>query len=186
MVETAAGGDLGPLLHALDHRRSARRVAAFLADSGSERLPLVLSMLRGGRSADRERATEALCEAIRGGVRADAYIDQLAALDSDVRLMAVEIVGRLRTPTAVQALLEVLEHDPLEEMRSRAASALAEESDDTVKAALRRAQQHDPDRIVRSAAGRAHEPTRGASEPPTDLPTTEEEQADLDGARTTG
>jgi HEAT repeat protein len=180
VVEAAASGDLDPLLNGLDHRRSARRIAAFFAESDGDRLPLVLAVLRNARAADRERAASSFSEALRNGISADRYIDALRALDADVRLMGVEIIGRVGTPTAVQALLEVLAHDPLSEVRSRAASALAETPREAARAGLQRAVREDPDRIVRSAAGRALEQMREASEVRHSVPTSADETAHSD------
>jgi HEAT repeat protein len=183
IVEAAFAGDLDPLLDALADRRSARRIAACLGDTARDKMAPVLSLLRAARVVERERATEALSQALRDGEAADAYIDQLGALDSDVRLVAMEIVGRLETTAAVQALVQVLEHDPLSEMRSRAASALAEAPDEAAKAALQRAQQQDPDRIVRSAAGRALQQIREAATPPSVVAAGEDSTTDLDSAQ---
>jgi HEAT repeat protein len=186
VADAAASGDLDPLLQALDDRRSARRIAACLADSDRAKLAPILALLRRARATDRGRAATALSQALRAGVPADGYIEELRSLDSDVRLMALDIIGRLGTPDAVRALLEVLERDPLSEVRSRAASGLAESPSDTVRAALRHAQQQDPDRIVRSAAGRALEQIREATAPPTVLSGSEDSTTDLDGAQATG
>jgi HEAT repeat protein len=85
---------------------------------------------------------------------ADGYLAELKALDSGVRLMAVELAGLLATPEAVSALLDVLERDPLAEVRSRAASMLAGMPGEAVHAALVRTQEEDPNEVVRLVAAR--------------------------------
>jgi HEAT repeat protein len=183
LVETAASGDLDPLLHAFADRESARCVAEVLAEPGRDRLAPVLSSLRRAHAADRDRAADALSLALREGVPTGHYLSHLKAVDSDVRLMAIEIVSRLATPDAIQALVGVLERDPVSEVRSRAASALAETPDEAVTAALQRAHGRDPDRVVRRSAGRALDMTRGTSEGPTILSAPAGSAADLDSAQ---
>lgn len=106
----------------------------------------------------------ALSQVLRQQVTADGYLAELKAIDSDVRLMAVEIAGLIATPEAIVALLEVLERDPLPEVRSRAASALGEASGESVQAALQRAQAEDPNEVVRLVAARVLSRSRGLPE----------------------
>jgi HEAT repeat protein len=123
-----------------------------------------------------------LSQALRGIGDADGYLAELKALDSGVRLMAVELAGLLATPAAVAALLDVLERDPLAEVRSRAASMLAGMPGDAVHTALLRTQEEDPNEVVRLVAARALGRTRATAESETPL-IPAEETSDLDSVQ---
>jgi HEAT repeat protein len=154
LVEDAVGGELEPLLRALDNAQSARSLALYLAGLGRGKLNSLLSALRRAEGPAQMRAVAALSQALRQAGAADGYLAELKAIDSEVRLMAVEMAGLLATPEAIGALLEVLERDPLPEVRSRAASMLAETPGGSVEAALLRAQAEDPNEVVRLVAAR--------------------------------
>jgi HEAT repeat protein len=155
LIELAAGGDLEPLLRALETPQSAQSLASFLAGPGRQRLQPLLAALRQAEQRDQVRAVAALSQALRLEGAADSYLAELRAIDPGVRLMAVEIAGLLATPQAVHALVQVLEHDPVAEVRSRAASVLADAPGEPVQAALLRAHNEDADERVRHIAGHA-------------------------------
>ncbi len=165
VVEMAAAGDLDPLLRALANQQSDRVVAESLAGPVRAKLPALLAALRKAPEQDQTRVVSALARAVKQGVSADAFLAELKALDSEVRLMAVEIAGRLGTPAGVSALIDVLQRDPLAEVRSRAASLLADAPGSEPQEALRRAQREDPNSVVRRVAGRALDRGREAEEP---------------------
>jgi HEAT repeat protein len=154
IVEIAIGGDTGTFLRALDSADSAQAIASFLVGAGKEKLNPLLSALRQSDERDQARVLPSLSQALRGVGSADGYLAELKALDSGVRLMAVELAGLLATPDAVSALLDVLERDPLAEVRSRAASMLAGMPGEAVHAALVRTQEEDPNEVVRLVAAR--------------------------------
>jgi len=164
LVEMAIGGEMDPLLQALDNVQSAQSVAAHLAGAGRGKINPLLSSLRQLDARDQQRAVSALSRALRQSGQADGYLVELKAVDPDVRLMAIEIAGLLVTAEAIAALLEVLERDPLPEVRSRAASLLAGIPGEVVRTALLHAQQEDPNEIVRLVAARALSRSESLSE----------------------
>jgi len=182
LVDMAAEGDLKPFLWALNNAESAQSLASYLAGPGAEKpgsagvppapppLDALLSSLRQASEWDRVRAIAALSDALRQTGAADGCLAQLRAINPAVRLTAVEIAGMLGTPEAVAALAEVLERDPLPEVRSRAATALAASQADAARAALHRAQAQDPNEVVRVVAARALERRRDVSDDPLPLP----------------
>jgi len=182
VVEMAIGGDTGTFVRALDNADSARAIASFLAGAGKEKLNPLLSALRQSDERDQARVLPSLSQALRGMGGADGYLTEMKALDSGVRLMAIELAGLLATPEAVTALLDVLERDPLAEVRSRAASMLAGMPGDAVHAALVRTQEEDPNEVVRLVAARALGRTRTAPESAS-LLTPAEETPSLDSVR---
>jgi HEAT repeat protein len=178
LVDIAADGDLEPLLWALDNPKSADSLAAFLSGPGRGKLGALLTCLREAQERDRTRVVRALAQAARRGNDTEAYLGELKAISPGVRLVGVEMAGMLGTAAAVEALIEVLEHDPVAEVRSRSASALGEASFDSpalggqaqvmlreeVRAALLRAQGDDPNEIVRLVAERALDRGRAFAE----------------------
>jgi HEAT repeat protein len=155
LVDMAAGGDLEALLRALESPHSARLVVTYIGGPGRGKLGPLLSGLRQADERDRSWALAALSQEIRQTGLADSCLAELKALNPEVRVVAVEIAGLLATPKAVAALAEVLERDPLPEVRSCAASALGEIPGEPVQAALLRAQAEDRDEVVRHVAARA-------------------------------
>ncbi len=182
VVEMAIGGDAGIFLRALENADSAQAIASFLVEAGKEKLNPLLSALRQSDERDQARALPSLSQALRGIGGADGYLTELKALDSGVRLMAVELAGLLATPEAITALLEVLERDPLAEVRSRAASMLAGMPGDAVHTALVRTQEEDPNEVVRLVAARALGRARTAPESAS-LLTPAEETPSLDSVQ---
>jgi len=172
LVAAATGGDLSPLLRALENRESAQSVAAFLAGPGRARMTQLLSSLRQADERDQQRALGALARALRQGGGVDGYLVELRAVDSEVRLMAVEMAGLLATPDAISGLVEVLRRDPLPEVRSRAASVLGEASGAAVEAALLRSQEEDPNQVVKLVASHALNRVRGLPQEGPGLPPT--------------
>jgi HEAT repeat protein len=188
VVDMAAAGDLDLLLRSAGNQQSDQAIVTHLAGAGHGRLPAVLAALRKAPEQDQARMASAFAAALRRWGDADetpstgpagrpalpgatdAFLAQLKALDSDVRLMAVEIAGRLGSAESVEALIDVLHRDPVADVRSRAASALAETPVQAAEEALRRALREDPNNIVRRVAGRALdrgplESARGEQEP---------------------
>ena len=165
IVDMAITGDLDPLLRALAQDQSDRAIAEHLAGAGREALSAVLAALHRLPDQEQTRAAISIGQALRGGVSAQPFVDELKALDSDVRLMAVEIAGQLDTPEAVAALIAVLQRDPVADVRSRAASLLGDASGDDARKALERARRDDPNNVVRRVAGRALDRGREAEEP---------------------
>lgn len=164
LVEMAAEGDMEPLLWALGNARSADSLGAYLSGPGREKLGGLLAALREAQERDRTRALSALAQSARRANDVDAYLGELKAISPGVRLVAVEMAGMLGTPGAVEALTEVLAHDPVAEVRSRAASALGEARGERVQAALQRAQRDDANEIVRLVAERALDRARASAE----------------------
>jgi HEAT repeat protein len=159
VIEMAAAGDLELLLRSAGNQQADTAIVRCLAEDSREKLAAVLGALRRAPEQDQARVASAMAGALRqgapGGHPADAFLTELKALDSEVRLMAVEIAGRLGSEEAVGALIEVLERDPVADVRSRAASALAETPVRAAEDALRRALQQDPNTVVRRVAARA-------------------------------
>jgi len=164
VADMAAAGDLDPLLRALGDPASDRQVVTYLSDSGQSRVPTFLAALHKAPEQEQSRAAAAIAGALNRGVAAGPFLSALKSIESDARLMAVEIVGKLVAPEAVEALLDVLQRDPLAEVRSRAAALLADAPGDKVKEALQRAQRDDPNNVVRRVAGRALERGTGEEE----------------------
>ena len=169
LVDMAAEGDLKPFLWALNNAESGQSLASYLAGPGAEKLEALLSSLRQASEWDRVRAIAALSEAFRQTTAADSCLAQLKAINPAVRLTAVEIAGMLGTPEAVAALAEVLERDPVPEVRSRAATALAASRADAARTALHRAHAQDPNEVVRVVAARALERRQDVSQEPAEL-----------------
>ena len=165
VVEMAVTGDLDPLLRALGHDESNRAAAEHLAGEGRAKLPAMLGALHRLPDQEQTRAAIAIAQALQRGVSAQPFLAELKALDSDVRLMAVEIAGQLNTPEAVAAVIEVLQRDPVADVRSRAASLLGAAPGEDARKALERARQDDPNNVVRRVAGRALDRGREAEEP---------------------
>jgi HEAT repeat protein len=165
----AAEGDLKPFLWALNNAESGQSLASYLAGPGAEKLEALLSSLRQASEWDRVRAIAALSEAFRQTTAADSCLAQLKAINPAVRLTAVEIAGMLGTPEAVAALAQVLERDPVPEVRSRAATALAASRADAARTALHRAHAQDPNEVVRVVAARALERRQDVSQEPAEL-----------------
>jgi len=162
LLDAAGEGNLEPLVWALEHAQSAQSLAAFLLGAGRGRLGALLSSLREASERDQARAMSAFSQALRQAGAANGYLAELRAVDSEVRLVAVEIAGMLATPEAVEALVEVLARDPLPEVRAQAAAALGLAPGDPAQAALLRAQAEDPDETVRHLAARALEVSQPA------------------------
>ncbi len=179
LVDMAAEGDLKPFLWALNNTESAQSLASYLSGPGSGKLPSLLSSLRQASEWDRVRAVAALSDALKHTGAAAGYLSQLKAINPAARLTAVEIAGMLGTPEAAGALMEVLERDPLPEVRSSAASALGAFQSDEVRSALHRAHAQDPNEVVRVVAGRALERPARDGEPGTPLPEAAEEQGEV-------
>jgi HEAT repeat protein/O6-methylguanine-DNA--protein-cysteine methyltransferase len=182
LLEMAVGGDMGSLLRSLDDPEAAQSVVTYLANAGRGKLNPLLSALRQTDERDQARILPALSEALRKTGSAEDYLAELKALDPGVRLMAVEVAGLLGTPDAVTALVEALARDPLPEVRSRAASMLAGAPGDAVRAALLRAQEEDPNEVVRLVAARALGRARPAPEGVT-LSSPAEETPSLDSVQ---
>jgi HEAT repeat protein len=166
LVEMAAAGDADPLLRTIGDEQADRAIAQALAGLGGDRLPDVLTVLRGLADQDQTRAAEALAGALRAGASRHAFLRQLKALDADVRLMAVEIIGRIGEDEVVEPLTDVLTRDPVADVRSRAAALLADAVGEQARAALKRAQRDDPNSVVRRVAGRALDRGQGRAEEP--------------------
>jgi HEAT repeat protein len=167
IVEMAAAGDLDLLLRSAGGQQSDEAIARHLSEAGGDKLSAVLGALRKAPEQDQARFASSLASALRQGLPADPFLAQLKALDSEARLMAVEIAGRLGTAEAVEALIAVLQRDPLADVRSRAAAALAETPVEAAEEALRQALREDPNTVVRRVASRALDRGReGADEPP--------------------
>ena len=182
VVDMAASGDLEMLLRSAGSQQSDEAIASHLAGPGRDRLPALLAALRKAPEQDQARLASSLAGALRQGVAPDAFIAQLKALDAEVRLMAVEIAGRVGTPEMVDAIVEVLHRDPVADVRSRAASALAETPVQAAEEALRRALREDPNNIVRRVAGRALDRGRDAAqESPLLAPTEDLSEPDVAG-----
>ncbi len=155
LVDMAVTGDVDPLLRSLGTEQSHRVVAEHLAGEGRSKLVALLGALHALPEQEQTRAATGLASGPRQGVPADAFLEALKALESDVRLMAVEIAGQIGTPEAVAALIEVLQRDPVADVRSRTASVLADAPGNEPREALRRAQRDDPNNVVRRVAGHA-------------------------------
>jgi HEAT repeat protein/beta-lactamase regulating signal transducer with metallopeptidase domain len=84
-----------------------------------------------------------------------ALITALTDDDSNVRLSAVETLGKLRDPRAVQALIQALRQDPDPKVRAMAAWALGEIEDPSAVPALSTALREDDDQEVRVQAAQA-------------------------------
>ncbi len=164
LIEMGLTGDLGPLLRALASERSARTVVHCLVGEARGKLPQLLRVLHTAPDQEQTRAAVALAGAIQNGADPAAFVAELKALDSSVRLMAVEVVGRVGTPATTETLIEVLQSDPLADVRSRSASLLADSDTSAARTALQRAHRDDPNNVVRRVAGRALD-RRAASEP---------------------
>ncbi len=163
VLEMATAGDLELLLRSVGNPQSDEVLVEHLSVSGSEQLPAILAALRKAPEQDQARVMSSFAAVLRQGRPADTFLAQLKGLDSEVRLTAIEIVGRLSTPESVEALIEVLNRDPVADVRARAASALAENPVQAAEDALRRALRDDPNNIVRRVAGRALD--RGQEQP---------------------
>jgi HEAT repeat protein len=174
LVEVAINGDMSPFLRAIEGAEAAQSLVAYLAGVGRGKLKPLLSALRHADERDQAKALPALSQALRKAGTAGEYLAELKALDSGVRLMAVEVAGMLGTPEATAGLMEALARDPLPEVRSRAASTLAGVPGDAVRAALVRAQENDPNEVVRLVAARSLGRARSDGESVPVLPTTEE------------
>jgi len=182
LVEMAAGGDADPLLRTLGEAQANRALAQALAGASEEKLGNALTAFSRLPDQERTRAAEALAGALSSGESLREFLRQLHAVDGDVRLMAIEIVGRARTGEAVAAVIESLASDPVAEVRSRAAALLADAEGEEVVQALRRAQRQDPNTVVRRVAGHALERGDRESEQRPMLQTTESDASDSDEA----
>ena len=160
LIEMAAEGGLEPLVRALDAPRSARALASYFAGEGWKDLGLLLASLRQFSENDQSRTTSALARALRGYDSPASYLRGLKSITTGDRLTSVEIAGLLASPAACDALIEVLQSDPVSEVRSRAASMLGACPGDAPQAALQRAQTTDQSKLVRLAATRALNPDR--------------------------
>jgi HEAT repeat protein len=170
IVDMAGAGDLDLLLRSAGNPQSDEAIARCLAESGSDRLATVLAAVRKAPEQDQARFASSLASALRQGIPADPFLAQLKALDSEARLMTVEIAGRLGTPEAVAALIAVLQRDPLADVRSRAAAALAETPVEAAEEALRQALREDPNTVVRRVAARALDRGRESADDASLLP----------------
>ncbi len=182
LVDMAVTGDVDPLLRSLGAEQSDRVVAEHLAGEGRRKLVALLAALHGLPEQEQTRAAIALAGGLRQGVPAEAFLDALKALESDVRLMAVEIAGQLRTPEAVAALIEALQRDPVADVRSRTASVLADAPGDRPREALQQAHRDDPNNVVRRVAGHALSRGRESEEAVSIFPNEREDQPQADTA----
>jgi HEAT repeat protein/beta-lactamase regulating signal transducer with metallopeptidase domain len=84
-----------------------------------------------------------------------ALVNALSDDEHEVRLSAVETLGKLRDPRAVQALIQALQQDPDPKVRAMAAWALGEIEDPAAVSALSTALGSDEDEQVRVQAAEA-------------------------------
>jgi HEAT repeat protein len=164
IVDMAAAGDIDLLLRSAGSQQSDEAIARCLGEASGDKLAAVLAALRKAPEQDQARFASSLAGALRQGIPAGSLLAQLKALDSEARLMAVEIAGRLGTPEAVEALVAVLQRDPLADVRGRAAAALAETPVETAEEALRQALREDPNTVVRRVAAGALDRGRDTAE----------------------
>ena len=174
IVDMAAAGDLDLLLRSTGSQQSDEAIARHLSEASSDKLSAVLVSVRKAPEQDQARFASSLAGALRQGIPGDSFLAQLKALDSEARLMAVEIAGRLGTEEAVEALVAVLQRDPLADVRSRAAAALAETPVEAAEEALRQALREDPNTVVRRVAARALDRGRESADDASLLPGTAE------------
>lgn len=184
LIEMGVTGDMGALLRALAGERSSQTVVRCLIGEARDKLPHVLRALHSTPDQEQTRAALSLAGAIRHGADPNALLTELKSLDSEVRLMAVEVVGRVSAPTATEALIEVLQRDPLADVRSRAASLLADSPSSAARAALQRAHRDDPNNVVRRVAGRALDRGAAASSETSILMSPDEPTSQADAAST--
>ncbi len=180
VADMAAGGDIELLLRSVGHQQSDDAAVGYLVEAGREKLPALLGALRKAPEQEQARVASSLAAALQRVGGTEVFLAQLKALEPEVRLMAVEIAGRLGTPDSVGALIEVLHRDPVADVRARAASTLAETPMQAAEEALRQALREDPNNVVRRLAGRALDRGQEGAESPTIF--TEPE----DGAQETG
>jgi len=134
-------------LSAPDLRRPARRL---LERMGARATPFLVEAVVEGDPETRAEAGELLA-ALR---RPADVAPQLAALDPDERLRAVEVLGAMGGPEAAEALLPALA-DPDHRVRVRAIVLLGDAGDERVADALRRTLRTDPSHEAAAAAAQA-------------------------------
>ena len=134
-------------LSAPDLRRPARRL---LERMGARATPFLIEAVVEGDPETRAEAGELLA-ALR---RPADVAPQLAALDPDERLRAVEVLGAMGGPEAAEAMLPALT-DPDHRVRVRAIVLLGDAGDERVAEALRRTLRTDPSHEAAAAAAQA-------------------------------
>lgn len=135
---------LAQALHSPDLRRQA---AAALERVGRAAVDALVDVVTGD-DADAAAAAARLLDGISG---AATFAEQLSSTDPGERLRAVEVLGAIGGPTAVDGLVERLT-DPDVDVRTRAATVLGSLGDLRAVAPLRRVFLSDPVVDVASAA----------------------------------
>ena len=184
VIDMAIAGDLDPLVRTLGSEDSKKVVAKAVFERGADKLPSLLSAAKAAPVQDQNQIIAALADSLRQGLPTQPLLAQLKALDSDVRLMAVEIAGKIGTPVAINGVIEVLERDPVADVRSRAAALLSGTPGKAAHDALQRAQRDDPNSVVRRVAGRAleqgsHTPSDGVLLSPPEGETAEDDASEV-------
>lgn len=110
-------------------------------------------VITGLEPSDLARSMEA--PTVRGGRAVVALIEAVSDENPGVRLSAVETLGKLQDPRAVEALIEALRQDPDPKVRAMAAWALGEIEDPRAVPALTTALRTDDDQGVRVQAAEA-------------------------------
>jgi len=158
LLEMVSEGSFDPLLRALENTRSARVLGEYFSGGGGGALGTLLASLRQFSEGDYARARTALGRTLRQYGSAAGLLAGLKSILPEERLDGVDVAGLLATPEAAAALVEILERDPVAEVRSRAATALGASGESAARAALARAQADDQSKTVRLAASRALQP----------------------------
>jgi HEAT repeat protein len=110
LVEAAANGEAEPLARTLGkYEQTDILVTAYLSQGGSSHLPGVLIALRKLPEQEYTRIASILAAAWNGHASLAPLLAQLKSLETEARLMAVEIAGRMGTEEAIAALIQVLQ-----------------------------------------------------------------------------
>jgi hypothetical protein len=157
----ARRGRAGAVARALEGKDAKRRKAALAVMAKTPSPEWAAPLLAFARQ--KGTGTEDACAAMRAAFdAAPRHADMEAVLvemskrpTTPVRACALELLGRLGTPGAVERLLFVLAKDVSASARSGAATALATAGGDEVRAALEAAASGDKVEIVRAAARKA-------------------------------
>jgi HEAT repeat protein len=153
-LEMALTGATGPLASALTHPQGRTIAAEMLKTAQPDTLRTLLTRTRESKGEHQAILLGLLIETMKSIGTAGGYKQDLASLDVESRMAALEALSLLGTEEAARSAAEVLANDPAGEVRARAVLVLAKIAGEVAQTALRQAAQHDLDPEVKELARR--------------------------------